>query len=325
MKLFRQFLSILVLTFLFVGSSYFVAAAAYPEKPVEFVTHSAPGGGSDIFIRHIIDMAGKEKLLPVSLVPMNKSGGSGAVATAYVATKKGDPYTIFATTTSIYTTLVKGEVKVTLDDYTPICALILDPNILTVRGNAPWKNVKEFIAEAKKKRKGLSMGLASLGASDQISAHRIEKETGVEFNIVSFKQGSEAFTALLGGHVDFGVGNPSETSGQIDAGKLRVLASLTDKRLPYMPKVPTLKEEGVNVAFYQIRGIWGTKDMSKDMVKYWETVFQKLVRTESWKKYLENEMVLDNYMGSEDYKKFLVKELKSFEVELNELGLVKKK
>lgn len=301
------------------------AAAAYPEKPVELVTHSAPGGGSDIFARNIIDMVAKEKLLPVPIVVVNKPGGSGAVATAYVATKKDDPYTIFATTTSIYTTLVKGEVKVTLDDFTPICGLMQDPNILTVSADSPYKNVKEFIAAAKKKRKGISMGLASLGSSDQISAHRIEKETGVEFNIVSFKQGSEAFTALLGGHVDFGVGNPAETSGMIDAGKLRVLATLTDKRLPYMPKVPTLKEEGVNVAFYQLRGIWGTKNMPKDVAKFWETTFQKLTKTASWQKYLEKDLALDNYLSSADYKKFLEKELKVFAVELSALGQIKKK
>ncbi|MDZ4164879.1 MAG: tripartite tricarboxylate transporter substrate binding protein [Smithellaceae bacterium] len=324
MKLFCRSLIVLVTVFCFFGLVT-SAVAAYPEKPVELVTHSAPGGGSDIFSRHIIDMMVKEKILPVPLVVLNKSGGSGAVATAYVAMKKDDPYTIFATTTSIYTTLVKGEVKVTLDDFTPIVALIQDPNILTVNAESPYKNVKEFIAEAKKKRKGLSMGLASLGASDQISAHRIEKETGVEFNVVSFKQGSEAFTALLGGHVDFGVGNPGETSGQIDAGKLRVLATLTDKRLPYMPKVPTLREEGVNVTFQQIRGIWGTKNMPKEVVKFWETAFRKLTQTESWKKYIEAEMVLGTYMGSADYKKFLEKELKSYEVELGALGLLKKK
>ncbi|MDI7261107.1 MAG: tripartite tricarboxylate transporter substrate binding protein [Thermodesulfobacteriota bacterium] len=324
MKAFRQSLCVLVLTFLFLSSSYLVAAAAYPEKPIEFVTHSAPGGGSDIFIRHIIDMMGKEKLLPVSLVPMNKSGGSGAVATAFVGTKKGDPYTIFATTTAIYTTLAKGEVKLNLDDFTPICMLIQDPNILTVRANAPWKNVKEFIAEAKKKRKGVSMGLASIGASDHIAAHRIEKATGVEFNIVSFKQGSEAFGALLGGHVDFGLGNPGEMLGQMEAGKLRALAAVTEKRIPYVPKLPTLKEEGIDVNFFQNRGIWGTKDMPKDVVKYLESAFQKLTQTETWKKYLVNETVMESYMGSADFKKFLEKEMVMFTEEMKALGLVKK-
>jgi len=324
MHILCRFSAVLFLAFMLLGSPT-LAAAAYPEKPIEFVTHSAPGGGSDIFARRVADIAAQNKIFPVPLVVVNKPGGSGAVATGYVATKKDEPYMIFATTVSIYTTLAKGEVKVTLGDYTPICALIQDPNILAVRTEAPYKDVKEFIAAAKKKRKGLSQGLASLGATDHILSHRIEKATGAEFNIVSFKQGTEANMALLGGHVDFGLGNPSEMAGQMEAGKLRALATATDKRLPYLPKVPTLKEEGIDVSIAQIRGIWGTKNMPKEAVQYLETAFNKLTKTESWKKYMQDEMVLDTFMGSAEYTKWLERELKRYTQELSELGMIKKK
>ncbi|TSA46121.1 MAG: tripartite tricarboxylate transporter substrate binding protein [Deltaproteobacteria bacterium] len=324
MNILCRFSVALFLVFMFLGSPTIVAAA-YPEKPIEFVTHSAPGGGSDIFARRVADMAAQNKIFSVPLVVVNKSGGSGAVATGYVATKKDEPYMIFATTISIYTTLAKGEVNVTLGDYTPICALVQDPNILAVRTEAPYKNVKEFIAAAKKKRKGLNQGLASLGATDHILSHRIQKITGAEFNIVSFKQGTEANMALLGGHVDFGLGNPSEMAGQMEAGKLRALATATDKRLPYLPKVPTLKEEGIDVSIAQIRGIWGTKNMPKEAVQYLETGFNRLTKTEAWKKYLEDELVLDAFMGSAEYSKWLEKELKNYTQELSELGLIKKK
>lgn len=315
---------VLFSVFLLLGSPSF-AVAAYPEKPIEFVTHSAPGGGSDIFARRIADLAAQAKIFPVPLVVVNKPGGSGAVATGYVATKKDEPYMIFATTTAIYTCLAKGEVKVTLADYTPICALIQDPNILAVRTEAPYKNVKEFIAAAKQKRKGLSQGLASLGATDHILSHRIQKATGAEFNIVSFKHGTEANMALLGGHVDFGLGNPSEMAGQMDAGKLRALATATDKRLPYLPNVPTLKEEGIDVSIAQIRGIWGTKNMPKEVVQYLEAAFNRLTKTEAWKKYLEDELVLDSFMGSAEFTKWLDNELKRYTQELAELGMIKKK
>src|SRR5512137_9352 len=96
MNLLCRFSAVLFLVFMFLGSPT-IAAAAYPEKPIEFVTHSAPGGGSDIFARHIANLMEKEKIVSVPLVVVNKSGGSGAVAVAYVAPKKGDAYTIFAT------------------------------------------------------------------------------------------------------------------------------------------------------------------------------------------------------------------------------------
>lgn len=301
------------------------AVAAYPEKPIEFITHSAPGGGSDVFARRVADMIGKEKLIPVPLVVINKSGGGGAVAVAYVASKKNDPNMIFATTTSIYSTIARREVNVTLNDFKPICALIQDPSVFVVRADAPYKNVKEFIAAAKKKRKGINQGMGSIGSTDHIMSRRIEKATGVEFNLVSFKQTVEANTALLGGHVDFSIGNPSELAGQIEARTVRPIAVLTDERLPYLPNVPTLKEEGIDLSFAQIRGIWATKNTPDDVVQYLENCFRKLAKTESWGKYLKDEMVLDRFMGHEDFKKWLESNIKSLEIDMKELGLIKQK
>lgn len=318
-------LTILILTSLVLASAVVAMAAAYPEKAVELVTHSAPGGGSDIFSRHIVNLMEKEKIVSVPLVVVNKSGGSGAVAVAYVAPKAGDAYTIFATSPGIYATLVKGEVKASIDDFTPICALIEDPNVLVVRAEAPYKNVKEFIAEARKKRKGLSLGLSSLGGGDHAIAIKMGEATGVEFNIVSFKSGTEAIMAIMGGHVDFGLGNPGETAGQIESGQLRVLATATDRRLPQMPNVPTLKEEGIDVSYTSIRGIIGPKGMPKEAVKYWEGAFQKLTQTQSWKKYIEKEKVLDAYKGSAEFGKFFEKELPRLRGDLVKFGLIKKK
>ncbi len=316
--------ALMALASMVLGAAALAVAGPYPEKPIEFVTHSAPGGGSDIFARHIANLMEKEKIISVPLVVVNKSGGSGAVAVAYVAPKKADAYTIFATSPGIYATLVKGEVKASMEDFTPICSLIQDPNVLAVRANAPYKNVKEFIAEARKKRKGLSLGLSSLGGGDHAIAIRMGEATGVEFNIVSFKQGTEAIMAILGGHVDFGLSSPGETAGQIESGQLRVLATATDKRLPQMPNVPTLKEEGINVSYTSIRGIFGPRDMPKDAVKYWESAFRKLTQTPSWKTYVEKETVLDAYMGSAEFGKFLGKELKRLREDLIGFGLIKK-
>lgn len=86
---------IIILTVLGLTSAF----ALYPEKPIEFVVHQAPGGGSDIFTRAVVDMLGKEKIITVPMPILNKAGGSGAVSTTYVAQKKGEPYLIYATTT----------------------------------------------------------------------------------------------------------------------------------------------------------------------------------------------------------------------------------
>ena len=324
MKSFRKSNIILILSFVFLGSTTMVAAGSYPEKPIEFVLHGSPGGGGDVFVRHTANILEKEKLVPVPIVVLNKTGGSGAIGVAYVASKKGDAYTIFATSGGVYSTLVRGEVKASLNDFVPICALIQDPVVLAVRASAPYKNVKEFIAEARKKRKGLSVGLTTIGAGDHIIALSIGKATGVEFNTVSFKRAPEAHMAIIGGHVDFGLYNPAEIASQIDSGQFRILATSTDRRLPLMPNVPTLKEEGVDVSYASIRGVIAPRGMPKDAVKFWETAFQKVTETPSWKEYVEKERVLSAYMGSAEFGKFLEKDLKRLREDLIELGLIKK-
>jgi len=320
-----KFFKILALAVIVAGISPMAIAGPYPEKPIELVTHSAPGGGSDIFSRHITNIIQKNKLISVPMVVVNKPGGSGAIGVAYVAPKVGDAYTIFATSPGIYATLVKGEVEASIKDFTPICALIQDPNILVVKGDAPYKNVKEFIAAAGKKRKGLSLGLSSLGGGDHAIAIKMGEATGVEFNIVSFKQGTEALMAIMGGHVDFGLGNPGETAGQLESGQLRVLATATDKRIPQMPNVPTLKEEGIDVSYTSIRGILGPKDMPIESVRYLESVFKKLTQTADWKNYVEKEVVMDAFMDSAEFSKFFDKELPRLRGDLERFGLIKKK
>jgi putative tricarboxylic transport membrane protein len=313
-----------VFVFVMAGIALPVGAASYPEKPVEFVTHSAPGGGSDIFARHIANLMEKEKIVSVPMVVVNKSGGGGAIGVAYVAPKKGEAYTIFATSPGIYATLVKGEVKASIEDFTPICALIQDPNILVVRGDGPYKTMKDFVAAAKKKRKGMSMGLSSLGGGDHAITVKMGEALGTEFNIISFKTGTEATMAVMGGHVDFSMGGPGEAAGQIASGQLRVLATATDRRLPQMPNIPTLKEEGIDVSYTSIRGIIGPKDMPKEALKYWEVAFKKLTETSAWKQYLDKEGVLGAYMDSATFTKFFDKELPRLKGDLVKFGLIKK-
>ncbi len=295
-----------------------VAFAAYPEKPIEFVVHQAPGGGSDLFTRGVVEMLTREKIISVPMVVLNKAGGSGAVSVSFVVEKKGDPYTIFATTTPVYSTMVKR--KISLDEFTPLCRMTIDPIVFTVRGTSPYKDVADVIAAAKKARKSIKLGTGSVGGTDHQVGTMIGLATGVEFNAISFKTGGEAQTALLGGHIDFTCSNPAEALGLIEAGKLRMLASATDKRIPFLPTLPTLKEKGIDVAFNQARGFFLTKDVSPEVFKYWETAFQKLRNAPSWKNYLKAEYLIDAPLNGSEFKAWLANEWPMYERNLKAMG-----
>jgi putative tricarboxylic transport membrane protein len=114
-------------------------AAFAPQKPVEVVVHTGPGGGNDVLARAIAAMAEKESLLPVRLVVVNKPGGNGAVAAAYLAEKKGDPHVIGLITSAwIIGPLTTAEARVTLQDLIPIAQLVLEPAVVAVRADAPF-------------------------------------------------------------------------------------------------------------------------------------------------------------------------------------------
>src|SRR3989454_396386 len=122
-----------------------------PARTVDLVVHTGPGGGSDVLARAIAVMVEKEKLLPVRLQVINKPGGNAAVAAAHLAEKKGDPNTLgLFTGVWLQTPLVSSEAKVTLRDLTPIARLVLEPAVIAVKADAPYKTLAEFIEAAKK-------------------------------------------------------------------------------------------------------------------------------------------------------------------------------
>src|SRR5256885_7807972 len=122
-----------------------------PTRTVDLVVHTGPGGGSDVLARAIAIMVEKEKLLPVRMQVINKPGGNSAVAAAHLAEKRGDINTLgLFTGVWLQTPLVSTEARVTLRDLTPIARLVLEPAVIAVKSDAPFKTLAEFIEAAKK-------------------------------------------------------------------------------------------------------------------------------------------------------------------------------
>jgi putative tricarboxylic transport membrane protein len=277
-----------------------------PTKPVEAVVHTGPGGGSDVLARAVALMMEKEKLLPVRLQVANKTGGGGAVAAAYLAEKKGDTHTIgFFTGVWLTNPLTSAEAKVTLKDLTPVARLVLEPAVIAVKADAPYKSLADFVNAAKQKPGELKQSGGSVTSRDNVVRQQLQKVSGARWQFISFPGGGERIAALLGGHVNMMVIEPAEAGEHIRAGNMRVLAQVTEKRLPAFPNVPTLKEAGFNVTpVPQVRGIVAPPGIPPENVAYWEGVFKKLTQTESWKKFLADNQFEDGFQGAADLTKF---------------------
>ncbi len=309
----KRNLLLLTLTAVLFGGQIFTPAAAQnyrPSRPVELVVHSALGGGSDVFAREVVAMAEREKLLTQPIRIVNKTAGAGLEAIAYLADKKADDHTIaIFTNTWIATPLTNKEAKYTVTDLTAIVRLVLEPTIVVVRADSPYKNMNDFVAAAKQNPLGLKQAGGSVTAIESLSGLLIQKATGVQWTFIStpaIKDRIAKPSNLLAGNVDVIIPQPQDVNEHITAGRMRPIAALTEKRLAVLPDVATIKEQGINVPIIaNARGLLGPPAMPREIVEYWEDFFSRLVQTTSWKKYVEENQVQDVFLKSREVAPFL--------------------
>ncbi|MCE2998838.1 MAG: tripartite tricarboxylate transporter substrate binding protein, partial [Betaproteobacteria bacterium] len=193
-----------------------------PSKPVEMIVHTGPGGGADVLARFIAQVIEKENLAPVRFTVNNRDGGGGLRAMAYVVEKKGDNHAIAVFTGNWLTNpLTRAEAKVTVKDMTPVVRLVLEPAVIAVKSDAPFKTLKDFIDAAKKQPGALKQSGGSTTSRDNVVRQLLMRETGSNWAYISFPGGGERIAALLGGHVNMMVIEPQEAGEHIKAGNMR--------------------------------------------------------------------------------------------------------
>jgi putative tricarboxylic transport membrane protein len=260
------------------------ALAEYPTKPIHMVAPFSPGGGTDIMARSISAIMGKEKILKVPIIVENKPGGSGAVGYDFVAGKRGDPYYLVTITTQFFTNPILKTQKATHKDFTFICQLAFDPNLVLVRSDAPYNTMKGLLEAAKKEPGKIRWAGTGSTGSDRILSLMLEKTTGAKFNFIPFQSGGEVTTALLGKHVDVITNQMNESYSQIMAGKFKALAIGSSVRSSYLPNLPTIKESGADMVSGSYRGIAAPAEIPEEARKFLENAFQKLDASPIWQK-----------------------------------------
>lgn len=290
--------------FLMTMASVPAARAAYPEtgKMFDMYHHSSPGSGPDLFVRSTADALTRSGIIKSKIQVQIRPGGSSAVALNYLQSKAGDPYVIMHWTTAQLMAMNRATTTMKLQDVTWLGTLIEDSNVLLVPYGSPYKSMKELIADAKANPKKVSVGINSVGGSEHVMAARLERITGVKFNITAFEFSP---TELVGGHIDVAFANTTESSSHVRAKRLRALANMGQTRLPFYKDVPTLIEQGINCSFSQYRGFMGGQNFPAEAVKYWEDAFAKLMKTKQFADYLKKSETRPAYKTAAETKAFI--------------------
>jgi putative tricarboxylic transport membrane protein len=294
-------------------------AQKYPVSTVTLVTHSSPGGGSDVFLRQLAKALGPE--MGVTFVVENIRGGSSARAVAKVAQSPADGSVLYATTPTYIQTSLLSKPEFGYESLDPVAVVFYDPEVLFTRAQAPYKTLGDAIAAAKGGRG--KWGAANPGSLERIALERMNRVTQARAAIVSHEGGGDLMINVLNGTLDMGVGEIEELRSQIDAGQVRLLGVLTDKRLAEFPDLPTAREQGVDVAVTKFRGLAGPKGAPPEIGQMWEAALRRVLADSEYKKLYAENSLIPTLMGQEAARTFTKQFADEVTREFRDLGIIR--
>ena len=247
-------------------------AAGYPERPITFICPWSAGGTADVTMRALCQAAGKE--LGQAIAVDNRAGASGMLGLRLMANAKPDGYTI-------------GQVPISVTRFSQLGSVKLDPMteltyIARVSGQtfgtavapaAPWKSLKDLVADAKARPGKITYASAGVGGATHVGWEEFLLAAGVQMNHIPYKGGAEALQAVLGGHVDVLV-DSSSWAPHVREGKLRLLATWGEQRTKEFKDVPTLKDLGYNVVVDAPNGIGAPKGLEPAVAERLRAAFK---------------------------------------------------
>lgn len=316
---------IICIIFIFI---YSLSAFAFEPKRATCIAPAKPGGGLDLTCRLLATTLYNTHFINRPMSVNFMPGGVGAVAYNHiVGVRKNDPNTVVSVSSGSVLNLAQGKFgRYSQQDVKWVAAVAADYGAIIVRKNAPWINLSELIQDIKKSPEKIIFGAGgSIGGQDWMKTALIVKAAGLDpkkIRYVAFEGGGEAITALLGKHVNVFPGDIAEISGQLQFGQLRVLAVLSDQRLPYpFENIPTAKEQGIDVSWTIWRGYYIGPEVSEDAYKWWIHTLRRLVTTKIFKKELQTLGLSPYFISGEEFKLYIDKQINTFQKLVKETGL----
>ena len=242
---------------------------------------------------------------------------------AYVAKAKPDGSVFYATTPTYIQTSLLSKPEVGYEALEPVVIVFQDPEVIFVRAEAPWKSLSELLEHARGNPGKSRWGAGTPASLERIALERLAQKAGVKARVVPHEGGGDMMINVLNGTLDIGVGEMQEFQGQLQAGKIRLLATLSDKRLSLLPDVPTVKEQGVDLVVRKFRGLAGPKGIPQEVTQALEAGLAKALESPAYKaSYTKNDL-LPAFMGRQDAATFTREFAGELTQSMQELGVIK--
>lgn len=298
-----------------------------PEKPVELIAASGPGGNTDKLARTIQRILQEEKIVLTPINVVNKTGGNQTIARVYLNQFRGDGHYMELSNPTLISNNVMGITSQQPSDFSPLVLLLDEYTVFSVRADSPYKTGADVLRRLVQQPDSMSIGLTTRGGANHIALALAAKVAGADLKrlkIVSFKSNNESITALLGGHIDLVASSASPAIPHFQQGRTRIVAISAPKRMSgVLAQVPTLREQQIAAVNSNWRALIGPKGLQRVQIAYWEDAAARLTRTDRWKKELELNFWEHHLLQGQALREFLTDEANETREILSEVGLAK--
>jgi tripartite-type tricarboxylate transporter receptor subunit TctC len=279
----------------------------FPQKgPIEITVLFPAGSSADVTARLLADGMSKQ-LGGAKVIVFNRPGAGGAIGYKYVASQKPDGYSAVWNSNSISTTFHSGMLPFDYHAFDAVARVLVESPVLAVKADSKWKTLRELVAEAKSRPKGITVGNSGVGSHTHISSVALFRATGGTVLDVPFGQ-AQVVPSLLGGEVDAVVQLPAALSSYVKSGQVRLLAALVSERDPALPDVPTAREQGFDVSLAAWRGIAVPKGTPGPVVSTLEAAIRKTVESPEFAQACEKLQVHPAFMPAGEFGDLVAKE-----------------
>ena len=270
-------------------------AAWQPTREIRILIPYNAGGQNDLYARKIATIVQRRNLLPMTMIVVNMPGAATREALTELNKAKPDGHTIMVHHTGLLTSsaLGQGTFPYTLDDFTTVCGFVDFANYLTVRNDAPWKNIQELLDEARKKPGTLRCAIPQIGGTQHFILLNffINAKLQDVIKLIPTSGGAPTAAALMGKHVEMRSSGAPDIARFVRAGEERALLLLDVKPDKYFPDVPNLKSVfGIERSVATRMGVYAPPNLPKEIIDVLGVAVKAAIETDEFKEFCEEQM-----------------------------------